>query len=168
MLLCPDNLPLSSHRCCPCLQLAENLRLLRECRFANLSTLESLEALGQLSAPPPPDSDSAESEASSSEQALDPGAEQSAEAENRASQRDVLHALRLTKEQIAAVLEVCNALRPVLSDNIVDLTLLSLYAAAGVADQAHQRAPHQRHLLVLHRDQIGRVQCATCALCSQR
>ncbi len=92
---------------CHCSQLAENLRLLRECRFANLSTLESLEALGQLSAPPPPDSDSAESEASS-EQSLDPGAEQSAEAENRASQREVLHALRLTKEQISAVLEVCD------------------------------------------------------------
>ena len=87
-------------------QLAENLRLLRECRFANLSTLESLEALGQLSAPPPPDSDSAESEASSEP---DAGGDQSAEAENRAAQQEVLRELCLTKEQIAAVLEVCDA-----------------------------------------------------------
>ena len=88
-----------------CSQLAENLRLLRECRFANLCTLESLEALGQLSAPPPPDSDSAESEASSDQ--LPDAGEQSAEAENRVAQRAVLRALRLTQQQIAAVLEVC-------------------------------------------------------------
>ena len=88
-----------------CSQLAENLRLLRECRFANLSTLESLEALGQLSVPPAPDSDA------DSDEASNPGsdADRSAEAENRTAQRAVLTALRLTEEQVAAVLEVCAA-----------------------------------------------------------
>ncbi len=85
------------------MQLAENLRLLRECRFANLSTLESLEALGQLSAPQlasdavGEDADPAPANAHGEHDGVD---------DSRAAQRAVLSALRLTQEQVATVLEV--------------------------------------------------------------
>ena len=89
----------------PFAQLAENLRLLRECRFANLSTLESLEALGQLSEPPISDDAPSASEDPSGHGTQ---SERDAADDGRAAQRAVLTALRLTQEQIAAVLEVSN------------------------------------------------------------
>ena len=85
------------------LQLAENLRLLRECRCANLSTLESLEALGQLSAPQVA-GDAASDDADPAPASA--GSEHDGADSSRAAQRAVLSALRLTQEQIAAVLEV--------------------------------------------------------------